>query len=111
MSRVVLFLYILQQHILRFAASRYAKGGLICLPVVTFRRGRPSISRRKARHTFRKAGTRRALHVRLTRSRFQEGGKTIQITDLYQCNDKQVGLANFIRLEIEIKINPPRIWL
>ena len=32
---------------------------------------------------------------------FRIGGKTIQMSDLHQCNDHEVGLANFVRLEIE----------
>ena len=32
---------------------------------------------------------------------FRLGGKTIQMSDLHQCNDHEVGLANFVRLEIE----------
>ena len=32
---------------------------------------------------------------------FRIGGKTIQMSDLHQCNDHDVGLANFVRLEIE----------
>jgi len=32
---------------------------------------------------------------------FRIGGKTIQMSDLHQCNDHEVGLANFIKLEVE----------
>jgi hypothetical protein len=32
---------------------------------------------------------------------FRIGGKTIQLSDLHQCNDHEVGLANFIRIQIE----------
>lgn len=28
-------------------------------------------------------------------------GKTIQLSDLHQCNDHEVGLANFIKLQVE----------
>ena len=32
---------------------------------------------------------------------FRIGGKTIQMSDLHQCNDHEVGLANFIKIQIE----------
>jgi len=32
---------------------------------------------------------------------FRIGGKTIQLADLHQCNDHEVGLANFIKILIE----------
>jgi hypothetical protein len=32
---------------------------------------------------------------------FRIGGKTIQMSDLHQCNEHEVGLANFIKLQIE----------
>ncbi len=32
---------------------------------------------------------------------FRIGGKTIQLSDLHQCNDHEVGLANFIKIQIE----------
>ena len=32
---------------------------------------------------------------------FRIGGKTIQLSDLHQCNDHEVGLANFIKFQIE----------
>jgi hypothetical protein len=32
---------------------------------------------------------------------FRIGGKTIQMSDLHQCNDQEVGLANFIKLQVE----------
>ena len=32
---------------------------------------------------------------------FRIGGKTIQMSDLHQCNDHEVGLANFIKLGVE----------
>jgi hypothetical protein len=34
---------------------------------------------------------------------FRIGGKTIQMSDLHQCNDHEVGLANFIKLQVENK--------
>jgi hypothetical protein len=34
---------------------------------------------------------------------FRIGGKTIQLSDLHLCNDKEVGLANFIKLQIEFE--------
>jgi hypothetical protein len=32
---------------------------------------------------------------------FRIGGKTIQMSDLHQCNDHEVALANFIKLQVE----------
>jgi len=32
---------------------------------------------------------------------FRIGGKTIIMSDLHQCNDKEVGLANFVKLQVE----------
>jgi len=32
---------------------------------------------------------------------FRIGGKTIQLSDLHQCNDHEVGLANFIKIQLE----------
>ena len=32
---------------------------------------------------------------------FRIGGKTIQLSDLHHCNDHEVGLANFIKIQIE----------
>jgi hypothetical protein len=32
---------------------------------------------------------------------FRIGGKTIQLSDLHQCNDHEVGLANFIKIQVE----------
>ena len=32
---------------------------------------------------------------------FRIGGKTIQLSDLHQCNASEVGLANFIKIQIE----------
>ena len=32
---------------------------------------------------------------------FRIGGKTIQMSDLHICNDHEVGLANFIKLQVE----------
>jgi hypothetical protein len=32
---------------------------------------------------------------------FRIGGKTIQMADLHQCNDHEVGLANFIKIYVE----------
>ncbi len=32
---------------------------------------------------------------------FRLGGKTFQLSDLHQCNDHEVGLANFLRLEVD----------
>lgn len=32
---------------------------------------------------------------------FRIGGKTIQMSDLHQCNDQEVGLANFMRIQVE----------
>lgn len=32
---------------------------------------------------------------------FRIAGKTIQMADLHQCNDHEVGLANFIKLQVE----------
>ena len=32
---------------------------------------------------------------------FRIGGKTIQLSDLHQCNDHEVALANFIKIAIE----------
>ena len=32
---------------------------------------------------------------------FRIGGKTIQLSDLHQCNDHEVGIANFIKIQIE----------
>ncbi len=31
---------------------------------------------------------------------FRIGGKSIQLSDLHHCNDHEVGLANFIRIQI-----------
>jgi hypothetical protein len=31
---------------------------------------------------------------------FRIGGKTIQLSDLHLCNDHEIGLANFIKLQI-----------
>jgi hypothetical protein len=32
---------------------------------------------------------------------FRIGGKTIQLSDLHQCYEHEVGLANFIKIQIE----------
>lgn len=32
---------------------------------------------------------------------FRIGGKTIQMSDLHQCNDHEVGLANFVKIQVE----------
>jgi len=32
---------------------------------------------------------------------FRIAGKTIQLSDLHQCNDYEVGLANFIKIQVE----------
>ena len=32
---------------------------------------------------------------------FRIAGKTIQLSDLHQCNDHEVGLANFIKIQVE----------
>ena len=32
---------------------------------------------------------------------FRIAGKTIQMSDLHQCNDHEVGLANFIKIQVE----------
>ena len=32
---------------------------------------------------------------------FRIAGKTIQLSDLHQCNDHEVALANFIKLQVE----------
>jgi hypothetical protein len=32
---------------------------------------------------------------------FRIAGKTIQMLDLHQCNDHEVALANFIKLQVE----------
>jgi len=32
---------------------------------------------------------------------FRIGGKTIQLSDLHQCSANEVGLANFIKLQLE----------
>jgi hypothetical protein len=32
---------------------------------------------------------------------FRIGGKTIQMSDLHQCSANEVGLANFIKLQVE----------
>lgn len=32
---------------------------------------------------------------------FRIGGKTIQLSDLHQCNASEVGFANFIKIQIE----------
>lgn len=32
---------------------------------------------------------------------FRIGGKTFQMSDLHMCSDHEVGLANFIKLQIE----------
>jgi hypothetical protein len=32
---------------------------------------------------------------------FRIGGKTIQLADLHQCNENEVGLANFIKLLVD----------
>jgi hypothetical protein len=32
---------------------------------------------------------------------FRIGGKTIQLSDLHMCNDHEVGLANFIKIQVE----------
>jgi len=32
---------------------------------------------------------------------FKMGGKVIQLSDLHMCNDHEVGLANFIKLQVE----------
>jgi len=34
---------------------------------------------------------------------FRIGGKTIQLADLHQCNENEVGLANFIKLMVEME--------
>lgn len=35
---------------------------------------------------------------------FRIGGKTIQLSDLHQCNANEVGLANFIKIQIENEV-------
>lgn len=35
---------------------------------------------------------------------FRIGGKTIQLSDLHQCNDHEVGLANFIKIQLENEV-------
>ena len=32
---------------------------------------------------------------------FRIGGKTIQMSDLHQCNNQEVGIANFLKLQVE----------
>jgi hypothetical protein len=32
---------------------------------------------------------------------FRIGGKTIQLSDLHHCNDHEIGLANFIKIQVE----------
>jgi hypothetical protein len=32
---------------------------------------------------------------------FRIAGKTIQMSDLHMCNDHEVGLANFIKIQVE----------
>lgn len=32
---------------------------------------------------------------------FRIGGKTIQMSDLHQCNDYEIGMANFVELQVE----------
>jgi len=32
---------------------------------------------------------------------FRIAGKTILLSDLHQCNDNEVGLANFIKIQVE----------
>jgi hypothetical protein len=32
---------------------------------------------------------------------FRIGGKTIQLSDLHQCSNNEIGLANFIKIQIE----------
>lgn len=32
---------------------------------------------------------------------FRIGGKTIQLSDLHQCNDHEIALANFIKIQVE----------
>jgi hypothetical protein len=32
---------------------------------------------------------------------FRIGGKTIQMADLHQCNENEIGLANFIKIQVE----------
>jgi hypothetical protein len=32
---------------------------------------------------------------------FRIAGKTIQLSDLHQCDDHEVGLANFIKIQVE----------
>jgi hypothetical protein len=32
---------------------------------------------------------------------FRIGGKTFQMSDLHQCDDYEVGLSNFIKLQVE----------
>jgi hypothetical protein len=32
---------------------------------------------------------------------FRIGGKVIQLSDLHQCNEHEVGLANFIKIQVE----------
>lgn len=34
---------------------------------------------------------------------FSIGGKTFQMSDLHQCNDHEVELANFLKLQVESK--------
>jgi hypothetical protein len=34
---------------------------------------------------------------------FRIGGKTIQLSDLHMCNDHEVGLANFTKLQVEME--------
>jgi hypothetical protein len=35
---------------------------------------------------------------------FRIGGKTIQLSDLHQCNANEIGLANFIKIQIENEV-------
>jgi len=32
---------------------------------------------------------------------FRIGGKTIIMSDLHQCNDHEIGMANFVKLQVE----------
>ena len=32
---------------------------------------------------------------------FRIGGKTIQMSDLHQCDDHEIGLANFVKLQVD----------
>jgi hypothetical protein len=36
---------------------------------------------------------------------FRIGGKTIQLSDLHQCSANEIGLANFIKIQIENEVH------